>query len=214
MILSSDRYFQTRFCTIIIQNLSQKIFHNSPSARAKKPFKGRVLKHYRTGTCKKIHFGGIWSCRFFFDREQSSKVLKEAFLLLLTLRHEQKKLCKGTKKICKGTKNVQRTKNVHGNKKMFGLIRHSLCDLGALPFMAFFGLLWHFMVFCGWMSSFLAVHKRLFQWNRQILAIILRSCSFETHTTFPIAKFMKERLILSKTRLKALSLTSWRSLLN
>ena len=42
MILSSDRYFQTRSCTIMIQNLSQKIFQ------------GLVMNHNRTGIRLKI----------------------------------------------------------------------------------------------------------------------------------------------------------------
>ena len=57
MLSSSDRFFQTRPCTIMIQNSSKKIFHNSPLARSEKPFHGLVLNHYGTGTRLKKSVG-------------------------------------------------------------------------------------------------------------------------------------------------------------
>ena len=48
----------------------------------------------------------------FFDREQRSKVLKEALLLLLLAWNQAPKMYQIEQKLCKGTKNVQENKNV------------------------------------------------------------------------------------------------------
>ena len=57
MLSSSDRFFQTRPCTIMIQNSSKFFFQNSALPRSEKPFHGLVLNNYGTGTRLKKSVG-------------------------------------------------------------------------------------------------------------------------------------------------------------
>ena len=86
-----------------------------------------------------------------FDREQRSKVLKEALLLLFLIlaRNQVPKMFEIEQKLCKGTKNVQENKKCARKQKMCKGTKNvpiSQNEVHKRPMRAKCYLLWHIMV--------------------------------------------------------------------
>ena len=87
----------------------------------------------------------MWHRWSFFDREQSSKVLKEALLLFSAWWKHEQKISKSNKKMWKGTKNVLWNKKcasvAHYGNELPCLHCMALCGL-VCPYVALYGLIY------------------------------------------------------------------------
>ena len=86
MILSSDRYFQTRSCTIMIQNLIQKIFHHSPPARAETRFESIWYRNSSENICLTLRSHGNYTLPK--SKDQFLILLIILSLILMTMKEQ------------------------------------------------------------------------------------------------------------------------------
>ena len=118
-----------------------------------------------------------------FDRQLCSKVLKEAFFVLVGVNQQAKYAPNGTKK-CKGTKDLQREQamfkwNRKCSYKILDKLKFSKVFLSAkcyllwhimalncrvLPSVVFYGLMWPCIIFCGLVVRFVAMSGIVALW--------------------------------------------------